>query len=90
MSIQTIEKDFSEIPVIDISGLYSADPADQQQVAIELGKAAEHVGFLYIKGHRIPRAHIEALQAQAKAFFALPFEDKMPDDAGKFGIKHRG
>ncbi|WP_288688582.1 2-oxoglutarate and iron-dependent oxygenase domain-containing protein [uncultured Acinetobacter sp.] len=90
MSIQSIEKDFSEIPVIDISGLYSSDPADQQRVAHVLGKAAEHVGFLYIKGHRIPKAHIEALQAQAKAFFALPLEEKMQYYAGKFGIKHRG
>jgi isopenicillin N synthase-like dioxygenase len=40
-----INKAFSEIPVIDISGLYSTDLADQQRVANELGHAAQHVGF---------------------------------------------
>ena len=83
-------KAFSEIPVIDISGLYSTDSLDQQRVAAELGQAAEHVGFLYIKGHHIPKEHIEALKAQAKTFFALPTEEKMKYYAGKFGIKHRG
>ena len=85
-----INKAFSEIPVIDISGLYSTDLADQQRVANELGHAAQHVGFFYIKGHSIPLEHIEKLKAQTKAFFDLSFEEKMQYYAGKFGIKHRG
>ena len=83
-------KAFSEIPVIDIKGLYSSDLAEQQKVADQLGHAAEHVGFFYITGHQIPAGEIEKLKAQAKAFFALPFEEKMQYYAGKFGIKHRG
>ena len=84
------KKAFSEIPVIDISGLYKDDPGAQQQVAEQLSYAAEHVGFFYIKGHQIPPQQIERLKAQAKQFFALPFEEKMRYYAGNFGIKHRG
>ncbi len=83
-------KAFSEIPVIDITGLYSSDLNEQQRVADELGHAAEHVGFFYIKGHQIPKEQIKKLKAQAETFFALPFEEKMEYYAGKFGIKHRG
>ena len=90
MQHQAIQKDFTEIPVINIAGLYSEDPEQQRAVAEQLGHAAAHVGFLYIQGHQIPSAHIDALKAQTKQFFALPFDEKMRYYAGNFGIKHRG
>lgn len=88
--IEQKHKAFSEIPLIDITGLYSEDPNEQQKVADALGHAAEHVGFFYITGHQIPEQSINRLKAQAKTFFALPLEEKMQYYAGKFGIKHRG
>ena len=46
---------FTELPVVDVSGLYSADPAARAAVAETLGKAAREVGFLYVTGHRVER-----------------------------------
>lgn len=88
--MNTHNKAFDEIPVINISGLYSDNALEQQQVAEQLGYAAEHVGFFYITGHRVPQNQIDKLQAQAKAFFNLSTEEKMQYYAGNFGIKHRG
>lgn len=68
---------FTSIPLIDISGLYSSDPAQRHAVADELGRAAREVGFLQITGHGISRELREGLIAQARAFFARPLEEKM-------------
>ncbi len=43
---------FSRIPMVDISGLYGDDAA-QDRVAEALGRAAREVGFLYVTGHRV-------------------------------------
>lgn len=73
----TRRETFTSIPVIDISGLYSADPADRQAVAEKLGDTARNVGFLYISGHRVPQDLIDGVRAAAKDFFALPLDRKM-------------
>ncbi|MCH4247169.1 MAG: isopenicillin N synthase family oxygenase [Acinetobacter populi] len=83
-------KAFNHIPVIDISGLYSDDLEQQKLVANNIGYAAENVGFFYITGHQIATDTFEKLLQQAKAFFALPLEEKMRYYAGLSGIKHRG
>ncbi|KAA8732427.1 isopenicillin N synthase family oxygenase [Acinetobacter qingfengensis] len=83
-------KAFDHIPVIDICGLYSNDLEQQKLVATQLGHAAENVGFFYITGHKIPPQIFEKLLNQAKAFFALPLDEKMKYYAELHGIKHRG
>ena len=80
---------FDHIPVIDISGLYSDNLADRQAVAAQIADAATHVGFLYIKGHKIPQLLIESLISRAKAFFSLPYEEKMRFYIGK-SVNHSG
>ncbi|WP_434652489.1 isopenicillin N synthase family oxygenase [Pseudomonas sp. R3-56] len=70
-------KHFTCIPIVDISGLYSADLADRMKVAAELGQAARDVGFLYIKGHDINPALIKNLRDAARDFFAQDMASKM-------------
>jgi isopenicillin N synthase-like dioxygenase len=68
---------FTSVPVIDIGGLESDDPARQRAVADELGRAAREVGFFYVTGTGVPASLFDDLLAAATAFFALPHEQKM-------------
>ncbi|MCX5495548.1 isopenicillin N synthase family oxygenase [Kaistia dalseonensis] len=69
--------DFSEIPILDVSGLYTGDPDAVAAVAETLRGYLENVGFLYVAGHQVSRADVEAVREMSKAFFALPDEEKL-------------
>ncbi len=64
------------VPVIDIAGLDSADPADRQAVADRIGAACRDIGFFYITGHGVPEKLVDEARAAAEAFFGLPVEEK--------------
>jgi isopenicillin N synthase-like dioxygenase len=46
----------TDIPIIDVSGLRSAERDKRDAVAAALGAACRHVGFFYVTGHGIPPA----------------------------------
>ena len=75
--------DFDRIPIVDISGLSSADLATRRAVAAEMGAAAREVGFLYVRGHGLDEALFEGVLAAAKAFFAQPIDRKMASYIGR-------
>ena len=62
------------IPVIDITPL--RDGSDPGGVARALHAASQGLGFIYVKGHGIPDAHITTARETALSFFALPEETK--------------
>ncbi|MGG5822867.1 isopenicillin N synthase family dioxygenase [Falsiroseomonas sp. HW251] len=62
----------SAVPVIDVSGLSSADPADRRRVAAELGAACRGPGFFLVTGHGIPPATVAGMFAAARALFGQP------------------
>jgi len=68
--------DFSEIPILDVSTLYGSDDAAIRKTAATLRGYLETIGFLYVVGHPIPRADVEAVREASKRFFALPEEQK--------------
>ncbi len=80
---------FTRLPVIDVSTLYSQDPAVRRTAAERLGAAAREFGFFYIVGHRVPLMLMERVVARAQAFFALPLDQKMRWFIGK-SKHHKG
>src|SRR6195952_5641439 len=79
---------FTEIPVVDASGLFGT-PQQQLAVAAELGKAAREVRFLYVSGSGVPQQLFDDLLTVTKQFFALPVEEKMKVYIGN-SSNHRG
>lgn len=59
--------DAQVIPVIDIAPLRNG--TDPKAVARSLHAASQGLGFIYIKGHGIPEAVIDAARASAYGFF---------------------
>jgi isopenicillin N synthase-like dioxygenase len=80
---------FSHLPVVDIAGLYSSDVSARAAVGARLADAARNCGFFYITGHPLPKALMDGLIAQAKAFFALPLEEKLRSYIGN-SCSHKG
>lgn len=80
---------FSEIPLVDVSGLRSTDPNKRSAAVKALDRAARDVGFIYIAGHGVPDDVIQGLKTAAKALFDLPAETKMDYYIGK-SSNHRG
>ncbi|MDB5429644.1 MAG: iron oxidase [Caulobacter sp.] len=72
------------LPVIDIAPLLAADPAARAAVAAQIGRACRAEGFFYVTGHGIGEALLADLDAQSRAFFALPDAEKgaIPMSAG--------
>ncbi len=80
---------FTEIPVINIEGLFSDAIEARLKVAEDMGKAARDVGFLYVVGHGIPAKKIAALRDAAKRFFAQSEAEKMKYYIGS-SATHKG
>jgi hypothetical protein len=74
-SDESIEAD--EIPVIDISGIYSDNIEERRAVAEQIREACHRIGFFYIINHGIHQKYAESTFQQAKRFFALSEEQKM-------------
>lgn len=64
------------VPVIDLSPSLSNGDAGRQQVAEAIRGACEEIGFFTVVGHGVPDGVVQTLQAKARAFFALPLEEK--------------
>ena len=64
------------VPVIDISGLSSADTEVRQAVIDELGAACREIGFFQIVGHGADLDLVEQMYDVSRRFFDLPLADK--------------
>jgi len=86
MSYATARKtQADEIPVIDITPL--RDGSDPAGVARALHAASTGLGFIYVQGHGIPDAVIDAARAAAYAFF---HSDPAQKETVRVSSSHRG
>ena len=81
--------DDATLPVIDLSELFTGDPAGKARVAAALGDAARTSGFFYITGHGIPQDMIDSLFAASREFHEKSRSFKMKYWSG-FTTNHRG
>lgn len=80
---------FKELPVVDITQLFSDDLSERKIAAISLDKAVRAAGFFYLKGHGISSALINALKRETKNYFAQDTEQKMKNHIG-LSANHTG
>lgn len=62
----------SEIPIIDISGIFSALAPERHAVARQVRSAATNNGFFYIRNHGVPESVTGAAHDACLAFFRQP------------------
>jgi len=66
------------LPIIDMSRLHDAsDALGHRAIAAAISAACEEHGFFYLVGHRVGPDVLTELEAQSRAFFARPPEDKL-------------
>lgn len=82
-------RDFRTIPLVDIAGMVAGKPETYAEIASQLGRAAQEVGFIYVTGHGIPDRLFADLLTATEAFFRQPLDVKMRSYIGKT-TNHRG
>ena len=66
-----------DIPIIDIAPLRENKPDRLKDVAEQLHRACQDIGFFYIKNHNISPQIIDNTFVHANAFFSRPLTEKM-------------
>lgn len=74
---------FNEIPIIDMSGMFSTSLSDRKKVAQEVGKACQEVGFFYAQNHNVPSEVVDETFEALEKWFGQDEEVKMKVHAGK-------
>jgi isopenicillin N synthase-like dioxygenase len=74
-----------EIPVIDVSGIFSASLAERQAAADQIHNAATNSGFFYVKNHGVPSAVVDAAHKSSLEFFRQSEELKEKANATRSG-----
>jgi isopenicillin N synthase-like dioxygenase len=65
-----------DIPLLDISVCREGSQAQRKRLAVRMDEALRQSGFLMIENHGVPAGLREQIREQARAFFALPHQQK--------------
>ncbi|MEH2213290.1 isopenicillin N synthase family dioxygenase [Nostoc sp.] len=75
--LQVVDKEFSEVPVIDISPLVSQTSNYSDVIADQIRQACQNYGFFYIVGHGVDEQLQKQLEHLSQQFFAQDVETKL-------------
>jgi isopenicillin N synthase-like dioxygenase len=75
------------IPVVDLAPYLAGAPGARAAAAHSVAHALETIGFFAITGHGVSQPVVRSALDQARAFFALPLEEKL---AVRITPAHRG
>ena len=90
-SIMPEDQQALPLPIVDLSPfLQKASDSERKKAAEALVKACREVGFVYIKGHGVPKQEIEQAFAISKKFYVLPAEEKLKAPHPPGWAVHRG
>jgi len=78
------------LSTIDISPLFGDDKAARARAAAAIGEAAARDGFFYVTGHGLAADTACRLEAESRAFFALPEAEKAGIAMARAGAAWRG
>lgn len=65
------------VPIIDIGALKDGSHAERMEVAKQLSKACEEIGFFVVVNHGVPKDVIDNAWNRTLDFFDLPLDEKM-------------
>ena len=69
--VSTEGRVFKQVPLIDVSALFSSDAGQVARVVEQVRQAAIEVGFFYVKGHKVSPQLLDAVQLASKYFFSF-------------------
>ena len=77
------------VPVIDIGSFFNGTKEERKKVAMQIGRAAEDIGFFVVTNHGVPDHIIEDMWRETSIFFDMDVKDKSkltkPQDEYPFG-----
>ncbi|MBE8990688.1 isopenicillin N synthase family dioxygenase [Nostoc sp. LEGE 12450] len=88
-NLQVVEKEFSSLPIIDISALVSGK-GNLYSAASQIRQACRESGFFYIIGHGVDENLQQRLEVLSRQFFAQDLETKLKIRMALAGIAWRG
>ena len=69
-------KSVAPLPVTDLAPFFGGSERDKRDVAANVARSCEEIGFLVIEGHGLPQETIDHAITQGFAFFDQPLETK--------------
>ncbi|MEH2385764.1 MAG: 2-oxoglutarate and iron-dependent oxygenase domain-containing protein [Nostoc sp.] len=88
--LQVVDKEFSQVPVIDISTLVSQTSNYSDVIADQIRQALQDYGFFYIVGHGVDQQLQKQLEHLSQQFFAQDVETKLKIPMALGGRAWRG
>ncbi|MHC5820485.1 MAG: isopenicillin N synthase family dioxygenase [Nostoc sp.] len=88
--LQVVDKQFSQVPIIDISTLVSQTSNYSDVIADQIRQALQDYGFFYIVGHGVDEQLQKQLEHLSQQFFAQNVETKLKISMALGGRSWRG
>jgi isopenicillin N synthase-like dioxygenase len=76
----------TSVPVIDIAPFLAGTAEGKRQVAAQVGRACEEIGFLTIIGHGVSTELVQRTYDVSRRFFDLPLEEKLKVPVNSTGV----
>jgi len=77
LAVKNVEEATRDIPVIDFAPAFAPGSPGLEDVARQVKRASESVGFFYLAGHGVPDVVVDAAFAASRELHALPEPERL-------------